>query len=469
MSERIALPEKSIIPALAREAASLGGRLVIVGGWVRDQLRGEPSKDLDAEIFGLSPEKIDAFLDRFDSIGRVGQHFPVWRLKHRDIDIGYPREGALDYQAPDAATLVFAFRKAARHRDLTLNAIGWDPLDGQLLDPWQGALDLDAKRLRAVDPTTFGRDPLRGLRVARLKAHLEAEVDSRTLELCRSLDLSELPVERITGELRRILTHPKKPSLALEFLDQSGLLRFFPPLEPLSETPQDPVWHPEGDVFIHTMMVLDVARRIGSDLDPESAETLQWAALCHDLGKPSTTTQEGNRIRSIGHEAAGAHITRKWLATLRVSHRISQAAEVLVAHHLAPAQFVSQGAGPRAYRRLARKLAVGGASVIDLERVARADHLGRTTEEALTGTFPAGQQFLEAAEEEGVRSGPHQDIVTAKHLMSIGFLPGPMLGRALGRARDLQETRGGNDPKVIVELIRREFAQELDPDSTSKS
>jgi tRNA nucleotidyltransferase (CCA-adding enzyme) len=429
----------------------------VVGGWVRDQLRGEPSKDIDTEIFGLSPEAVDALLEPFDSIGRVGLHFPVWRLRHRDLDIGYPREGALEYQSRDPATLETAFRLAARHRDLTVNAIAWDPLDERLIDPWHGIADIEAGRLRVVDPATFGSDPLRGLRVARLSACLDAEVESGTSELCRSLDLSGLPIERKTGELRRILVEPKKPSKALEFLEEFGLLDTFPPLAALCGVPQDPRWHPEGDVFVHTAMVVDVAREIGAGFAPEAAEILQWAALTHDLGKPSTTTNERDRIRSIGHEAHGARLSRSWLTELRVSHRITAAVEVLVAHHLAPAQFIRQGAGPRAYRRLARKLVAGGMTAVELERVARADHLGRTTDDARAGRFEAGERFLEAAAAAGVAAGVLSDVVTARRLMEEGFARGAMLGRALSRARALQDERGERDPESIIETLLREF------------
>jgi tRNA nucleotidyltransferase (CCA-adding enzyme) len=461
LNERPALPAGSMIPALAREAAAVGGRLLVVGGWVRDQLRGEPSKDIDAEIFGLSPEEVEGFLESFDSIGRVGLHFPVWRLRHQDLDIGYPRQGALDYDPADPETLEPAFRRAARHRDLTVNAIAWDPLDERLIDPWHGTADLDRGSLRAVDATTFGSDPLRGLRVARLRARLNAEVESGTIELCRQLDLSGLPIERKAGELRRILTEPKKPSEALEFLEQSGLLESFPPLAALCGVPQDPRWHPEGDVFVHTTMVVEESREIVAALDDESAEILQWAALAHDLGKPRTTTQEGDRIRSIGHEALGAELAKSWLEELRISHRIAAAVEVLVAHHLAPVQFINQGAGARAYRRLARKLAVGGMTAIELERVARADSLGRTTEDALAGRFEAGTRFLEAAAAEGVASGVRSDVVSAQRLMTEGFSPGPMLGRALARARELQDESGGQDPESIVRAVLSEFSGRL--------
>jgi tRNA nucleotidyltransferase (CCA-adding enzyme) len=461
------LPAGSLVPRLAVEADALGGRLVIVGGWVRDQLRGVESKDLDAEIFGLEAEDVARMLDRFGSIGRVGQHFPVWRLRHQNLDIAYPRAAALEYSSSDPSSLDRALRAAARHRDLTLNAIAWDPLDERCIDPWGGIADLHARRLRAVDHSTFAEDPIRGLRVARLRATLEGTIDSATLALCQSLDLAGVAIERQTSEWRRFLTEPRRPSLALESLDETGLIDAFAPVAALRGVAQDPRWHPEGDVFVHTKLVVDAARTIGADLSREDREILQWGALTHDFGKATTTRREGDRIRALGHESAGAKIAKEWFVSLRVPGRIASAAEALVAHHLAPAQFITQGAGAKAYRRLARKLEGAGVTMIELERVARADHLGRTTADARAGRFEAGDLFLERARIEGLLEGVREDVVNAKRLMREGFVPGPTLGRALERARQIQDEQGLRQPEPIIDALRREFPVDSDPESGS--
>ncbi len=313
------------------------------------------------------------------------------------------------------------------------------------------------KILRAVDLTRFGCDPLRGLRVARLHASLEASVDDATVEVCRRLDLSALAVERIAAELRRILVEPLRPSRAFEFLSRADLLEVFPPVAALRGVPQDSRWHPEGDVFVHNCLVIDCARRIGAGQDAREREILQWAALAHDFGKPTTTTREADRVRALGHERVGAALARDWLIELRISGSIVNAVEVLVTHHLAPAQFVKQGARGKAYRRLARALAAGRMTVVELERVARADHLGRTTDDARAGRFEAGKAFLAAAAAHEVAAGVPPDVVSAKTLMDRGLRPGPALGRALARAREIQDERGWRDPERIAELVLAEL------------
>jgi len=486
------LPASSPVIEVARVIARAGGRAIVVGGWVRDQLLGVTSHDLDLEIFGLDADEITRLLRPLGFSPPVGRHFPVWRHGAHGIDISPPRAGNDLYATDDADSLVRAFGEASRHRDLTINAMGWDPLgesdirggevepfsdvesahdefaedeeaaedetqatDG-LIDPWGGRDDVLARDLRAVDPATFGADPLRMLRVARISGSIGASVDPALARLCRDQCLDEVPVERVATELRRILTECACPSRAFAFLAEIGRLDVFPPLARLPDVPQDPRFHPEGDVYVHTLMVVDRAAEIGRDLPDEEREILLLAALCHDLGKPETTTVAGDRVRSLGHEARSAERAREWLTSLRIPERRIRAVEALVASHLAPFQFVSQGAGPRAYRRLARKLAKGGVGVSELERLARADHLGRTTPEAERGSFDAGRAFLEAAEGAGVREGSRPDVVLAEHLIERGVMPGPRLGRLLARCRQIEDETGIREVEAIVDRVLAE-------------
>ena len=459
----LCLPEQSLVPELAETVARAGGRLVVVGGWVRDRLIGDVSNDLDIEILGLLPDSISSILRPFGFTKPVGKQFPAWRQSRQAVDVSYPRAAAELYSEDDATSLEIAFREASRHRDLTINAIGWDPLGSgladALIDPWHGCADLEARRLRAVDAATFGSDPLRVLRVARLRARFEARIDSALLDLCRALSLDGLPVERIAVELRRILVESPRPSLAFDFLEEAEQLDVFAPIAALRGIPQDARWHPEGDVYVHTGMVVDRAAEIGRSLPAEDREVLLFAALCHDLGKPDTTSIEDGRIRSLGHDVRSAERTRDWLETLRLPDRRVRSIETLVAHHLAPASLVSQGAGARAYRRLARRLAEGGVTVVDLERLARADHLGRSTAEARTGCFEAGDAFLDAAKAAEVREGVQPDTVAASHLMDRGVAPGPLLGRLLARCREIQDETGIQEADRIVELVLEEASQ----------
>ena len=451
MSElgRPGLPADSDLPALALSVARAGGRLLAVGGFVRDALIAKPSHDVDLEVFGLEIEAVEAAIAGFGFSQRVGRHRPVWRRVRDGVDLAYPR-GEQAGAATTRTALEAAFREAGRDRDLTCNAIGWDLLDDSFVDPWDGRRDLADRRLAAVDVATFGRDPLRLLRVARFRAVLRAEVDPALVALCQALDLHGVAVERIGGELLRLLVDLPAPSQAFAWLDSIGRLDVFAPIAALKGVPQDPVWHPEGDVLVHTLLVLDRARELAEALDAESRASLMLAALCHDLGKPATTTREGERVRSIGHEAASARETRAWLTRLRFPERIVQAVEGLVLLHLAPVALVRGGAGASAYRRLARRAADFGCTLAQLERIARADQLGRTTDDALAGRFAAGDAFLAAAEDSSVRDAPAGDVVRARDLLRRGIPAGPELGRLLRRCREIEDETGWRDPERVI-------------------
>ena len=447
-----ALP--ATVRELARGFADEGGRLLVVGGWVRDAHRGLTSKDLDLEVYGLPAERVDAALEARGFTPPVGRQFAVWRHTGEGIDVALPRD-----EAASGADPVEAFARAAKARDLRINAMGFDPLSGQVLDPLDGRGDLSAGNLRAADLETFGEDPLRVLRVARLAAALEATPDDALIARCRRLDLSRVPAERLARELDRMLLELQAPSKALEWLARLGQLGVFPPIDSLQDVPQDPEWHPEGDVFVHTGRVIDCASELAraEGLAGEPRAVLLWSALCHDLGKPRVTeVGEDGRVRSLAHDIEGESITRDWLSSLRLSSARIAAVTVLVRYHLAPALYVKNGAKARGYRRLARKLAAGNVTPLDLERVARADHLGRTTPDALAGRFDEGRVFLEAARAAFVETGPRDDVVKAAALMQRGIAPGPELGRLLDRARVLQDETGSQDEADLVARVLAE-------------
>ncbi|HEM46988.1 MAG TPA: HD domain-containing protein, partial [Alphaproteobacteria bacterium] len=208
-------------------------------------------------------------------------------------------------------------------------------------------------------------------------------------------------------------------------------------------------------VWTHTLLVLDAAAGLRRGDGDDFA--LMLGALCHDLGKPATTErsdeEDGMRIRSPAHDRAGIAPTRALLERLRASNALVTAVCALVEHHLAPALFVRQGAGPRAYRRLARKLEAAGVSIDLLVRVARADHLGRTTDEALAGSFPAGDAFLAASAALDIsRHGP-QDVVLGRHVLARGVPPGPGVGRILEACRGVQDETGETDPDRILDAV----------------
>lgn len=431
------------IREIARAVAAEGGRALLVGGCVRDRVMGRPERDVDVEVLGLAPDAFEALLAGFGETFRVGRSYTVLRLRGLDVEFSVDDSAGTDFAA------------ASRRRDLTLNSMAIDPLTGVVLDPHGGRADIAARRLRATDPEHFGSDPLRAFRVARFAACLEMEPDAELIVLCGEQDLAAVAGERLLEEMRRLLVEAPAPAKGFAILERCGLLETFPELAALRGVPQDPEWHPEGDVWTHTLLVLDAAaglrRRDGDDF------ALMLGALCHDLGKPATTEwsdeDEGTRIRSPGHDRAGIAPTRALLGRLRASNALVTAVCALVEHHLAPALFVRQGAGPRGYRRLARKLEAAGVSVDLLVRVARADHLGRTTDEALAGVFPAGDAFLATAAALDVsRHGP-TDVVLGRHVLARGVPPGPAVGRILDACRAVQDETGETDPDRILDAV----------------
>ena len=454
-------PRPALDPPIREIAAAVrdaGGRAVVVGGWVRDHLLGIRSKDVDVEVFGLDVVRLESLLAGFGKVHAVGRAFGVFRVGGIDVDFSLPRRdskrgpGHRGFDVAPDPSLDFA--AAARRRDLTVNSIGLDPLTGEVLDPHAGRRDLERGVLRATDPAHFPEDPLRGLRVAQLAARLEMTPDETLVALCRKLDSNELSGERVFDEFRKLLLLAPKPSIGFKVLEDTDQLRFFPELDALRGVAQDPEWHPEGDVWTHTLMVLDVAATLRDRADEDLA--LMFGALCHDLGKPATTEPSGGRIRSHGHDVEGVAPTRALLGRMHAPGALVDRVAALVEHHLAPALFIRNGATAKGYRRLARKLERAGVSMELLVRVARADHLGRTTADALAGRFDAGDAFLAASRVHSVEHAAPRDVVLGRHLIERGRQPGPEFAPILARCRDVQDETGCTDPGRILDRVLAE-------------
>jgi tRNA nucleotidyltransferase (CCA-adding enzyme) len=427
-------PEPIAPPDLAREIATLaqanGGRALIVGGWVRDQLRGHPSKDVDVEVFGLPASNLHTLLERLGPVNTVGESFTVYKVG--GVDVSLPRRdskvgrGHRGFEVVGDPTLTPA--DAARRRDFTINAIAWDPLTGEYLDPHGGRHDLEAGVLRAVDPTTFGDDSLRVLRAVQFAARFAFALDPATETLCRGIALDDLPAERIWGEVEKLL-QAARPSTGFALAERLGVVaQLWPECAALVGCPQEPDWHPEGDVWVHTLLVIDEARARIGDLPHAKQVAVMLGAVAHDFGKPATTVFADGRIRSPGHEDAGVEPALAFLDRLNVhamdGYDVRTQVVGLVAHHLKPGMWhkaptpVSDGA----FRRLAQK--------VDLEllaRLAEADCVGRT------GTFDctAMTWFLERARALGVEHRPPAPILLGRHVLGLGLEPGPQVGAIL--------------------------------------
>jgi tRNA nucleotidyltransferase (CCA-adding enzyme) len=252
-------------------------------------------------------------------------------------------------------------------------------------------------------------------------------------------------------EWDKLMLGAPQPSRGLAVLRDTNLLRFFPELAALEGVPQDPRWHPEGDVWIHTGMAVDAAAALRTGGTDDGA--LLYAVLCHDLGKPAATREKDGRVRSHGHESGGVALARGFLERLRMPNALVAQVLALVEYHRVPAEFPRHHAKPAAYRRLVRRLGDAGVSAALLERVARADHLGRTTEAARARSFPEGDEFLAAIGALSLSRGGPPDAVSGRHLLACGLAPGPEFAEILARCRDVQDETGSNDPEAILRRV----------------
>lgn len=416
---------------VARAVRDAGGRALIVGGWVRDRLLGLAADEIDLEVYGLTAERLREVLAAIGRVDAVGESFTVYKvgrldvaLPRRESKVGRGHRGFVvtgDPAMPEA--------EAVRRRDFTINALMFDPLTGTTIDHIGGERDLRDGLLRAVDRATFGDDSLRVLRGLQFAARFRLRMDGPTRALCASLPLDDLAAERIYAEIEKLLLRADAPSIGFALgLELGVITRLFPEMAALVGCPQEPEWHPEGDVWVHTLLVIDRARRLAADLDRGRQMSIMLGAVCHDFGKPATTAFVDGRIRSLNHEARGVPPTVAFLDRLNV-HTIGDVdarAQVLglVQYHLAPGTWhkaptpVSDGA----FRRLALK--------VDLDllvRLARADCLGRT------GEFDcSAMDWFEArARALGVEHRAPDPILLGRHVLALGLGPGPAVGRIL--------------------------------------
>lgn len=424
-------PEQ-VVRDVASAVAAAGGRAWLVGGGVRDRLLGIPRKDFDLEVYGVAPERLEALLARAHEVIDVGRAFGVLKLAGLPIDVALPRRETKVARGHKGFAIdadpQLDLRSAAERRDLTVNAIYEDPLTGEIADPLDGRRDLAARLLRHASPR-FVEDPLRVLRVMQFAARFDFAVAPETVLLSRTIDLAELPRERIEEEWKKLLLQGRLPSRGLAFLHACGALRFFPELEPLVGCPQHPDWHPEGDVWVHTLHALDhfASERVGDASD----WIVGLALLCHDLGKPATTFDDAGVWRSPGHSEAGEAPTRALLARLTAQADVVEAVVALVLQHLKPQEFWKAQPGDGAIRRLATKV-----NLRWLVRVARHDDAGRPPRPI--GDFEAGRWLLARAEALAAADAAPKPLVLGRHLIELGRAPGKEFKALLDRCYEAQ-------------------------------
>ena len=402
---------------------------MLVGGCVRDWLMGVEPKDWDLEIYGVEPEKLRETLDSYGKVDAVGEAFTVYKIG-QDLDVALPRRerkvgrGHKGFIVEGDKDMSFA--EAAKRRDFTINAILQDALTGEIIDVYGGREDIKNKILRVVSRETFAEDSLRVLRAAQFAARFEFGIEPATVELCRQIDLTDLPKERIWSEIEKLLLKSRQPSIGLRWLYDLGAVdQLFPEMRALVGVPQEKEWHPEGNVDVHTLLVVDRARELIDDLPYAKKVTVMLGALCHDFGKPATTKFFDGRWRSHAHDEAGVEPSLSFLDKLGIytldGYDVREQIVQLVRFHLLPGMFYKSKPGDGAFRRLARRVEPDL-----LYRVSRADTLGRNADwlppEKWFDAVPQ-EWFIERARELAVETEAPKPFLMGRHLIELGLKP----------------------------------------------
>ncbi len=448
------------------EAVRQVGRPRLVGGGVRDWLLGFEPKDLDIEVAGTGFEELQRTLAPFGATDIVGRSFGVIKVRSgttgAEYDFSLPRRES----KTGAGHRGFAIQPdpglsdadAAARRDFTVNAIAFDPFSGAVVDPLGGETDLKARVLRHSS-AAFAEDPLRVLRAFQLAARFDFALAPETAALCRTMAdaFAELPIERVWGEWEKWAAKSVKPSRGLDVLEQTGWLRHFPEIAALRGTPQEPEWHPEGDVFTHTQHCLDALVTLEGWRAADSARRrrLALAVLAHDFGKPATTERAERRgvIRwvSPGHEAAGGPLAENFLRRIGAPLELTAPVAALVVNHLVHHRGHNSGYSSAQVRRLARKLVP--ATIEELALVMTSDSLGRPPLQSPETLVLIARMRARARELDLEHAAP-RPLLLGRHLLLLGRKPGPEFKRVLDAAFEAQLDGAFADEAGAMEWLR---------------
>jgi tRNA nucleotidyltransferase (CCA-adding enzyme) len=435
------LPDE--LSRLLRDVPALS-RAYLVGGCVRDSLLGIAHKDFDLEVYGVDYEQLERALSAHGRVDLVGKSFGVikftgesggqwdFSLPRRDSKMSAGHKGFEVEFEPDIDPPA-----AASRRDFTVNALMFDPRMGEYLDFFGGRNDLQQRVLRHTS-SAFVEDPLRVLRGMQFAARFDLTPAPETVELCRSIvhTFPELAVERVGMEWFKWAVAGRRPSAGLRFLRETGWLRHFPEIAALDGTPQDPEWHPEGDVFTHTCHCCDALAELPGwrGADEMTRRVLMFAVLAHDFAKPQTTQEverEGRkRIVSPGHEEEGGPLAEAFLTRIDAPNEIKERVVPLVKHHLAHLQQSSD----RGVRRLANSLQP--ATISELCLVMTADHFGRPPKPRVVHEGVLGLHAK--ADELRLRDSAPKPLLQGRHLIARGMEPGKHFGPLLDEAFEAQ-------------------------------
>lgn len=442
-----------LIINIATDICSAGGVLYLVGGCVRDNLLHQQCKDVDVEIFALSPEKIEAILEKYGEVIQKGVSFPVYSIKGYEIDFSLPRkETKIGNKHTDFRVIVnplLSTKEASKRRDFTVNALMYNPLTELIVDEWGGIKDLNGKFLRHVNEEKFAEDALRVFRCARFAATLGFSIDRETIRICEKIDTSYLSKERIASEMNKVLLEAEKPSIFFKaLLEMNQLDVWMPELKALVGIQQSKVHHPEGDAFQHTMMVVDEAAKWLKTSRVEKPLAFMLSALCHDFGKAVTTTiSDDGKIQAIKHDVEGVPLAEKFIVRIYGQTHMLPYIKDMVDKHMKLRQYANSNSREKKTRALFDTCA----NPNDLCLLVYADSRGRlTTEEEKS----KGDLYIHARYHDYL-NWLNEPKLKAKDFLALGYNPGPKLGKILKRAREL--SYGKTTEREIFGIIQKEF------------
>nr|WP_299215014.1 HD domain-containing protein [uncultured Allomuricauda sp.] len=429
--------EEEAFQRLLKEIALQNGTAMLIGGAVIDNIKGLVVKDIDIEVYGLSYAVLTNLIEGLDmGCNLVGKSFGVIKtvISDLEIDVSIPRREnkvglghkGFSVELDEKMTP----KEAGKRRDLTINSMYLNLHTGELVDPFNGLADLEKGILKATDESTFIEDPLRVLRIMQLLPRKGNSVAKETLKLCQKMvdSFSELPTERIFVEWEKLLLKAEKPSVGLEFLKASGWLKHFPELQNLVGCPQNPIWHPEGDVWIHTCMVLDNAAKLRHLIPEEWQLPYMFGALLHDVGKPSTTTPE---LTAYGHDVAGIPLAETFLLRMTNNKSLIDRVSAIVGLHMRPGQLFNSNAKEPAWKRLHNKCRL---DILGWQ--SKADSAGRTGRDVILDSHKVSEKCFELFETFGKEQ--IQPIILGRDLIALGLKPSEKFGDILDNCYEKQ-------------------------------
>ena len=472
------MKDEILAKKIAIEVNKAGGSAYYVGGYVRDDILGIPNKDIDIEIHNIEPNVLENILKQFGNIEKrtVGNNFGIYNINRFNLDISLPRkETAIGKGHKDFDIIVdpyLSLKESAKRRDFTINALMKNILTGEIIDYYGGLDDLKKGIIRHIDDNTFAEDPLRVLRACLFAARFDFDIATETIELCKNMDISTLPKERVAGELTKALIKGNKPSIFFNSLYEMKQTEWFKEVFDLKDVKQDTVYHPEGDVYEHTMSVIDEASTLfptGID-NPDRYLPFMLSALCHDFGKLNTTKiNNKGRICAINHEKTGIPLANDFLDRIYNNKGFTRYVDNMIEFHMKAHSCFNNKAKIKSTNLLFDKLLYP----TDFIHLAYADSIGHNIQKLDNKQF---NMFLGKAMRENEflinryfnykdrKSQPH---ITANNLIELK--PSPLYKEILDKAWNLHlkgvnkenvlkqvaDTLNGQDKRVLLDLINQ--------------